>query len=172
MEGCTMFFYMTSGTPEFMEKMYVSKRDVGLFLLHGQGNSVLFYETDKKKSIFATPRKFEVLAGRGSFEQRGYFAMENIPVVDEERGVFETAVLKTLKELESDVACIAYRVLRPVKSETYIVVTQWAGPVSYEKWKDSAEAFSSLVHGSSSATQAMFTSKAYVSTFKAPADLA
>lgn len=165
-----MFFYMTSGTPDFMEKMYADKRDTGLYLLHGQGNSVLFYETEKKKSIFATPRKFEVVAGRGEFEQRGYFAVENIPVADEERGVFETAVTKAVGDLQGDVACIAYRVLRPVKAETFLIVTQWAGPVSYEKWKESATAFTDLIGGATSATQAMFTSKAYVTTFKAPSE--
>lgn len=165
-----MFFYMTSGTPEFMEKMFEDKRDIGLFLLHGQGNSVLFYETDKKKSIFATPRKFEVVDGRGSFEQRGYFAIENIPVVDEERAVFEGAVVKAVSSLHGDSACIAFRILRPVKSETFLIVTQWAGPVSYEKWKASASAFTELVGGATSFTQAMFTSKAYVSTFSAPVD--
>ncbi|MER1999169.1 MAG: Target of RNAIII-activating protein [Lysinibacillus sp.] len=165
-----MFFYMTSGTPEFMEKMFADKRDVGLYLLHGQGNSILFYETDKKKSIFATPRKFEVIDGRGRFEQRGYFAIENIPVADEERYVFEEAVVKTVSALHGDLACIAFRVLRPVKSETFLIVTQWAGPVSYEKWKAGASAFTELVGGATSTTQTMFTSKAYVSTFSAPPD--
>lgn len=167
-----MFFYMTSGTPDFMEKLYRNKRDIGLYLLHGQGNSVLFYETDKKKSIFATPRKFDVVAERGTFEQRGYFAFENIPVADEEQGVFEEAAVKAVvSSLAGDSACIAYRVLRPVKSEIFLVVTQWAGPASYEKWKEHAEAFTSLVDRSTSVTQTMFTSKAYVSIFNAPADV-
>lgn len=165
-----MYFYMTSGTPEFMEKMFADKREVGLFLLHGQGNSVLFYETDKKKSIFATPRKFEVVVGRGSFEQRGYFAIENIPVADEERGVFEEAVVKAVSSLQNDSACIAFRVLRPVKAETFLIVTQWAGPVSYETWKAGASELTDLISGATSASQAIFTSKAYVSTFSAPKD--
>ena len=165
-----MFFYMTSGTPDYMDRMFHNKRDVGLYLLHGQGNSVLFYETDKKKSVFATPRKFEVIAGRGEFEQRGYFAIENIPVADEERGLFEEAVVKAVTMLQGDVACIAYRVLRPVKAETFLVVTQWSGPVSYEKWKESASAFTELIGESTSTTQTMFTSKAYVTTFNAPKD--
>lgn len=165
-----MFFYMTSGTPEYMEKMFEKKRAIGLYLLHGQGNSVLFYETDKKKSIFATPRKFEVLDGRGTFEQRGYFAIENIPVADESRLVFEEEVIKSVASLHNDISSIAFRVLRPIKSEIFLVVTQWAGPVSYEKWKDSAAEFSSLIGSAASTTQAIFTSKTYTSTYSAPAD--
>ena len=165
-----MFFYVTSGTPEFMEKVQAKNDKLGIVLLHGQGNSLLMYESEKKRSIFATPRKFEVLDGRGDFEQRGFVAIENIPVADEERPVFEEAVVKSVGNLHEDSSCIAFRVLRPLKAETYLVITQWAGPVSYDVWKKSASAFEELVGDSTSVTQTMFTSKAYTSTYSAPVE--
>ena len=165
-----MFFFITTGTPEFMEKVQLKNNDLPIVLLNGQGNSVLMYESEKKKSVFATPRKFEVLAGRGVFEQRGFVAFENIPVADEERLVFEESLLKNLSSLQNDSSCIAYRVLRPIKAETYLIVTQWAGPASYEVWKESSayiDGLARLFEGATSPTQTMFTSKAYSTTYSA-----
>lgn len=163
-----MYFYSTSGTPEFMEKIQAKHSDLNMYLLHGQGNSLLMYETEKKKSVFATPRKFEIIDGRGEFEHRGYIGVENVPVADEGRPVFEQAVKKSIANLHNDTSCIAFRVLRPIKAETYLIVTQWAGPASYDVWKESPtykDGIASIIHNMSTSTQAMYNSKAYTSSF-------
>lgn len=163
-----MYFYSTSGTPEFMETIQAKHSDLNMLLLFGQGNSLLMYETDKKKSVFATPRKFEVIDGRGEFEHRGFIGIENIPVVDESRPVFEQAVKKSVASLHQDSSCIAFRVLRPIKAETYLIITQWAGPASYDVWKQSSaykNDLASIINKMSTSTQAMYNSKAYTSTF-------
>ena len=59
-----------------------------MILIHGEGNSVLIHETERK-SVFATPRKFEVLDSVNDLEERGFFVFNNIPVTDEGRPVFE-----------------------------------------------------------------------------------
>ena len=59
-----MNFYVTSGTPDYMEKLIEKNAQHPLILLHGNGNSVVLHESDKK-SIFAVPRKFEVIGQKG-----------------------------------------------------------------------------------------------------------
>ena len=165
-----MNFYLTSGTPEFMERLLTKYAKEKMILLHGQGNSVVMHESEKK-SVFATPRRFEVIDGAGHFEQRGFVAMQNVPVMEESRPLFEERIIKAIAHLKQDASCIAYRVLRPVKAETYVVVTQWAGPASFEVWTKS-NAFhaelAQLLDSSSSPTQTFFTSKTYTTTFTAP----
>lgn len=165
-----MNFYFASGTPEFMEKLQNKHANDGMILLHGQGNSILMHETEKK-SKFATPRRFEVVEGQGQFEQRGFIAMHNVPVADESMRLFEESVIKAIQPLKNTSACIAFRVLRPVKHEMYVIVTQWAGPVSFEMWTESAEfeeRLARLIANATSVTQSMFTSKAYVTKYTAP----
>ena len=165
-----MNFYLTSGTPDFMETLQTKYANENMILLHGEGNSILMHETEKK-SKFATPRRFEVVEGRGTFEQRGFIAMHNVPVADESMRLFEESVVKAIQPLKNNRACIAFRVLRPVKHEMYVIVTQWAGPVSFEMWTESAEfeaSLAGLIANATSVTQAMFTSKAYVTRFSAP----
>ncbi|WP_332648568.1 antibiotic biosynthesis monooxygenase family protein [Lysinibacillus sp. 54212] len=165
-----MNLYLTSGTPEFMEKLTRKHQNETMFLLHGQGNSVALHESNKK-SVFATPRKFEVIDGEGSFEQRGFWAFHNVPVMDESRPLFENRIEQAIAPLKSNDALIAYRVLRPIKSEIYIVITQWAGPASFEVWTKS-ESFTNglapLLDSSSSPTQNLFNAKTYLSTYTAP----
>ena len=132
-----MFIYLTSGTAEFMEslrKKHVPKQQ--MFILHGSGTAVLLHETEGK-TVFSTPRKYEVIDSVGTIEQSGYFVFNNIPVVDEGRPIFEKRFLSRSKTLEKEPGFIAYRLLRPIGLDSYIVLTQWTGPNSFEVWKNS-----------------------------------
>ena len=170
LEGKLAKFYLTSGTPEFMERLMNKYAKEPMILLHGKGNSVVMHESDKK-TVFATPRRFEVIDGAGQFEQRGFVAMHNVPVMDESRPLFEEQLIKSIAPLKADSSLIAYRVLRPIKASIYVVVTQWAGPASFDTWIHSTSfktTLAPLLDSSGSPTQNLFDSKSYVTTFTAP----
>lgn len=165
-----MNFYVTSGTPDYMEKLVAKNPQQPLILLHGNGNSIVLHESEKK-SIFAVPRNFEVLAQKGQFEQNGYFTIYNMPIMSEERSVFEKKALDVVSMLDSNDGVIAYRLLRPVKAETYLFIIQWGGPATYEAWKNSApyeQQFAPIFEGKASALQSMFNSSSYITTYSAP----
>ena len=165
-----MKFYLTSGTPEYMERLVNKHKKEPMILLHGKGNSVVMHESEKK-TVFATPRKFEVIDGAGQFEQRGFVAMHNVPVMDEARPVFEERLLQGIASLKTDSSLIAYRVLRPIKATIYVVVTQWAGPASFDTWIHSPNfkaTLAPLLDSSGSPTQNLFDSKTYVTIYTAP----
>lgn len=163
-----MYIYLTSGTAEFMESMrkkYIPKEQI--IVLHGSGNSVLVHETEEK-TIFATPRKYEVIDSVNSLEQKGYFVFNNIPVSDEGRPIFENRFLNRSGSIENEPGFIAFRLLRPLDSDTYIVLTQWTGPNSFEAWKNS-NAFKQA-HSKPDTTpgvkkQNIFNAASYISTY-------
>lgn len=163
-----MFIYLTSGTPDFMEKKLKEHKSKGkMYVLHGSNNSVLLHETDGK-TVFATPRKFEVLDQLNDIEQSGYFVLNNIPVTDEGRPVFEKRFLNQTKLIEKEPGLIAYRFLRPLNSETYIVLTQWTGPNSYDTWKNSQsfkDAHSTSEEIPGVQKQNIFNSASYITTY-------
>ena len=164
-----MNFYVTSGTPDYMEKLIAKYQLEPLILLHGNGNSVVLHETEKK-SIFAVPRSFEVLDSKGSFEQKGYFTFYNMPIMSEERPIFEKKVLDAIPSLKKNDGVIAYRFLKPVKAETYLLIIQWGGPASYEVWKNSENYITSvapIIEGTASAMQSMFNASSYITTYSA-----
>ncbi|RUL47477.1 MULTISPECIES: antibiotic biosynthesis monooxygenase [Lysinibacillus] len=162
-----MYIYLTSGTPEFMEKVRKKHSKEKMFVLHGSGNSVLLHETEGK-TVFATPRKFEVIDSVNALEQKGYFVLNNIPVSDEGRPIFEKRFLNRARTIEQEPGFIAFRLLRPIKSDTYIVLTQWTGPHSFEAWKNSKN-FTDA-HTKQDATpgvkkQNIFNAASYITTY-------
>ncbi|MEK4230652.1 antibiotic biosynthesis monooxygenase family protein [Solibacillus sp. FSL H8-0538] len=165
-----MYIYLTSGTADYMEKLVEKYTKENLLILHGNGNSVLLHESEKK-SVFAMPRKFEVIDGVGDLQQKGFFVFHNIPVTEEGRPIFEKQFLEQTASLKSDSSLIAYRFLRPVKAETYIILTQWPGPASFEVWKNSSHYknnIAPLIEESTSTVQAIFHATAYTTTYSAP----
>ena len=132
-----MYLYLTSGTPEFMEslKKKFSKED--MIVLYGEGNTVLLHES-VKKSVFATPRSYEVIGNINTLDEHGYFVMNHIPVKSESRKIFEDRFLDTIKDIENEPGLVAFRLLRPLHDETYISLTEWTGPHSFEAWKASS----------------------------------
>lgn len=167
-----MFIYFTSGTADFMETIRKKYAKEKMFILHGEGNTVLVHESEKK-SVFATPRKYEVLDSVGELQQKGYFVLNNIPVSDEGRPIFENRFLNRAGAIEKEPGFISFRLLRPLDSETYIVMTQWAGPASFEAWKNS-QAFKHAHTDKGEATgvkkQNIFNAASYVTTYSAPPD--
>lgn len=166
-----MNIYLTSGTPDFMEKVMDKHAKEHIILLHGQANTVLLHETEKK-SVFAVPRPFKVLDGTGQFEQRGYFVFHNIALTEESKEVFEQKWLMNSESLKRNDALIAYRFLKPKKYEPYIIITQWAGPASYEVWTKSENYITQiapLFDKTSSLVNDMFSAASHVTTYQAPA---
>ena len=152
---------MTSGTPEFMEQLKKKHTKEKMFLLHGAGNSVLLHESSGK-TIFQVPRKYEILEAHGDFSEIGYFVMQHIPVSDEGRPVFEYQFTNLTKTVQNEAGFIALRVLKPVKSDTYIILTEWTGPSSYEVWSKAHPLNFTHVEDK----QKIFTSAPYIHTYR------
>ncbi|MDM5250198.1 MULTISPECIES: antibiotic biosynthesis monooxygenase [unclassified Lysinibacillus] len=162
-----MYIYLTSGTGDFLQQLKNKYPKEEMILIHGEGNSVLIHETEGK-SVFATPRKFEVLDSVHNLEERGFFFFNNIPVTDEGRPVFEHRVLNRARAIEDEPGFVAFRLLRPLNSETYIVMTQWHGPHSFEAWKSSnafTSAHTELEEPTGVNQQNIFSAASYVTTY-------
>ena len=164
-----MHIYLTSGTGDFFEHVKNKYTNEHMILIHGEGNSVLIHETEGK-TVFATPRKFEVLDSVNDLEEHGFFVFNNIPVTDEGRPVFEHHFLERSRAIENEPGFVAFRLLRPVKSDTYIVMTQWHGPHSFDAWK-SSKAYETAHARRDDSTgirqQNIFSAASYVTTYSA-----
>lgn len=164
-----MYIYLTSGTGDFLEQVKNKYSNEHMILIHGEGNSVLIHETEGK-TVFATPRKFEVLDSVNDLEEHGFFVFNNIPVTDEGRPVFEHRFLERSRAIENEPGFVAFRLLRPIKSDTYIVMTQWHGPHSFDAWKSSKAYETAHARGDDSTgirQQNIFSAASYVTTYSA-----
>lgn len=165
-----MNFYMTTGTYDYMKKMREKHSGETMVLMQGENTTLMIHETEGK-TIFQTPRRYEVVDGTGSFKEKGYFVFNNIPVSDEGRPVFEHRFKNRAGAIENEQGHIAYRVLRPLDSDTYVVLTEWESPAFYEKWKESqafAEAHSAKPDSTAGSQRPnIFSGVSYISTYRA-----
>lgn len=164
-----MNLYMTTGTYEYMRKMRDEHPEENMVVMQGENTTLILHETEGK-SIFQTPRRYEVVDGTGEFKEKGFFVYNNIPVTEEGRPIFEHRFKNRAGAIESEPGYVAFRVLRPLDSDTYVVLTEWESPAFFEKWKES-QAFSKA-HSKPESAQTtkpvnIFSGSSYVTTYSA-----
>lgn len=168
-----MNIYLTSGTKDFMGTVRKRFATETMILMHGASNSVLLHETEGK-TVFQTPRRYEVISSSGTLTENGFFALNNVPITDEGRPIFEHRVQSRIQEISEELGFVAYRLLRPLKSETYIVLTQWTSKVFLNLWLDSPtykKLQESIEHEAGlDKMQRIFLSAPYVTTYKTNKD--
>ncbi|MCM3573351.1 MULTISPECIES: antibiotic biosynthesis monooxygenase family protein [Mesobacillus] len=131
-----MNLYITSGTPDFLLKLKEKHQGETMVLMNNNESSLLVHETDKK-TVFSSPRKYEVIDSAGNLGHEGFAVFNNIPVTDEGRPLFEDRFLNRPRLIENEPGFIAIRVLRPLSSNTYIIMTIWKNESSFENWQKS-----------------------------------
>ncbi|GKV69376.1 heme-degrading monooxygenase HmoB [Sporosarcina sp. NCCP-2716] len=160
--------YTTRGTADFMEQVKKKYPDEGMILMHGSGTSLLIHETEGK-SVFQTPHRYEVIAELGQLQDQGFFAMNNVPVSDEGKPVFEDQFKKNYSKMADAQGFVAYRLLRPIGSDTYVILTEWTDARSFDTAQHT-DAFKEAYDTSQADALAgpaihMFTSAPYLSLY-------
>ncbi|MFP7494831.1 antibiotic biosynthesis monooxygenase [Terribacillus saccharophilus] len=129
--------YFTNGTTEFLRQLK-HKEQAKIWVFEGEG--ALAYTEDPHAAKFATPRTYEHVTGTGDIPDDGYIAINNIPVTDEGRPIFEDVFKQRAGKIDQTPGFHALRVLRPQSGNTYLVLTAWEDKQRFEDWKKS-EAF-------------------------------
>ncbi|MDQ0217599.1 antibiotic biosynthesis monooxygenase [Peribacillus cavernae] len=131
-----MNIYMTTGTYEFLKPKKEKHQEENMFLMQNAENSLLLHETNGK-TVFNSPRSFEVIDSKGEIKNDGFVVMNNIPVTEEGRPLFEYRFKNRAGMIEKEPGFIAIRVLRPVNSDTYVIFTEWESQSDFKNWQTS-----------------------------------
>ncbi|OIU73211.1 antibiotic biosynthesis monooxygenase family protein [Rossellomorea aquimaris] len=132
-----MNMYMTTGTLEFLKKILNKHQDKKMILMH-EGDALLVHETEGE-TVFESPRSYEIVDQSGALEKKGYAVFNNIPVSDEGRPLFEYRFKNRAGLIEEVPGFIAIRVLRPLESDTYVIMTLWEDRQSFLGWQESRQ---------------------------------
>ena len=133
----TMKIHITTGTYEFLKKLKDSHVGETMVLMENENNCLLLHET-AGESFFKEPRSYEVVDSAGKLNHdHGFAVLNNIPVTDEGRPLFEYRFKNREHLIEQEPGFLAIRVLRPFSSDTYIIFTQWKNAEAFNKWKSS-----------------------------------
>lgn len=121
--------------------------------LHGGAEDTLhIIEADSTLSLepASNPAYYEVLDAVGPLTEAGFVVMNNIPVTEEGRHEFEERFRNRARQVENEPGFTAIRVLRPMNSDTYIIMTLWKSEADFEAWQKS-QAFQHAHHRRDSA---------------------
>ncbi|RST75176.1 antibiotic biosynthesis monooxygenase [Siminovitchia acidinfaciens] len=160
-----MYTYITTGTYFFLKKIEEKHPDEDMLLMQNVETALIWHETNGP-TLFQSPRKYEVIHSSGQLEKNGFVACNHIPVREEGRPVFEYQFAERMKKVESFPGFIAFRLLRPLSNDTYVVMTMWEDEKAYNDWKQSpsfAESYSKAIH--SAENNNVFSGQSYVSVF-------
>lgn len=131
-----MNMFITFGTADYLQKVKEKHPHETMVLMSNGDNAVLIHETIEE-TIFNSGHHYEVLDAVGSVEQSGFAVLNNIPVTDEGRPVFEYRFSQRAGLIEKEPGFIAIRVLRPMDTNTYVILTMWDSEISFKKWQES-----------------------------------
>ncbi|WP_163101683.1 antibiotic biosynthesis monooxygenase family protein [Peribacillus alkalitolerans] len=167
-----MFVHITSGTFDFLRKKLDQHREENMYLLQNAEGTLLVHETNDKKSVFSQPRSYEYVDAVGELKQKGFIVMNNIPVSKEGRPIFEHRFKNRPGQIENQPGFWAIRILRPLHSDTYIILTQWENEKSFHEWQNSqsfAHSHSQKEGGQeTTSTTKIFSGSSYISKYIVP----
>ena len=159
-----MNLYMTAGTYDFLERLAEKHSGENMVLMTGEDGALLVHETEGK-TVFASPRKYEVLESVGELGNPGMVVMNNIPATDEGKPVFEYRFKNRAGKIEASPRFQAIRVLTPIKSNTYVILTAWEDEAAFESWKNSNSFGKSHGAPKEESGPSIFSGKSYITKY-------
>jgi heme oxygenase (mycobilin-producing) len=162
-----MNFFIAYGTVDFLAKLREKHMKQNMFAFYNNETAILLHETDKK-SVFAAPRKYEVLTGKGVIDSAAFGALTYIPVTDEGKPLFEYNIAQKNMLFENIPGFVAFRALRPIKSDTYLIASFWLKESFYLDWTHSTsfEHLEKLIENTKAGiNQTVFSGPVYTKTY-------
>lgn len=131
-----MQLYKWTGPQDQAEALLESLSNAQFTYLKNDDETVLLYETDGGPGLKAS-EAYEVLNTVGDFADGHYAVFNNIPVADEGRELFESRFQNRAGMVEKEPGFAAIRVLRPLDSDVYVILTLWEDKQSFIDWQQS-----------------------------------
>ncbi|MFC3883731.1 antibiotic biosynthesis monooxygenase family protein [Bacillus songklensis] len=131
-----MNVFVTFGTADYLQKVKEQYPAEKMVLMQSPNNALLLHETEGK-TVFNQGKYYEAINAVGDIQHGGFAVLNNIPVRDEGRPIFEYQFNQRAGLIEKEPGFAAIRVLRPMDSDTYVILTMWDKENSFKNWQQS-----------------------------------
>lgn len=159
-----MWAFMTTGTAHFLKNVTDSHPNIQFYFMKSGTSTLVYYEGEKKRSIFVSGRSYGMLNSYGDMNKKGFVVMHHIPVMEDGMDVFEERFRKQLPAMQRAKGLLALRFLKQVKGNTYIVLTQWESERYFTDWQKSPE-YEQLNTAKMARLPAYFAERPFTSTY-------
>ncbi|KYG59335.1 antibiotic biosynthesis monooxygenase family protein [Planococcus maritimus] len=110
-------------------------KNKGWFVLTNGSEATAIHEQEASADDQA--EAYEILDQKGRLEDGGFAVFNNIPVTDEGRELFESRFQNRAGLVEKEPGFAAIRILRPLDSDTYVILTMWEDESAFTNWQSS-----------------------------------
>lgn len=140
--------------------------------LQGEEGTRYIVEMDNPIEGEAAVPGYEVIDANGTIAGSNFIVMNNIPVTEEGREAFEARFMNRARKVEGESGFSGIRVLRPLNSDTYVILTAWVSKESFEAWQKSqayshAHAKRDTSEGIAAQAPSIFARPSFVTTYTA-----
>lgn len=104
-------------------------------LLNNDEEVLVLQEADSTNLEDATA--YEILDHSGDLPSGRFAVLNNIPVSEDGREIFEQRFNNRARLIEAEPGFVAIRVLRPLESDTYVILTMWEDENAFKTWQNS-----------------------------------
>ncbi|WP_432355457.1 antibiotic biosynthesis monooxygenase family protein [Sporosarcina sp. A2] len=101
------------------------------------GNEAVLIQENEGSAGFAEADSYTVLDSSGEIITGNYAVFNNIPVTSDGREIFESRFMNRARKIEDTEGFGAIRVLRPLESDTYVILTLWQDEEAFKAWQAS-----------------------------------
>ncbi|MDQ0268847.1 antibiotic biosynthesis monooxygenase family protein [Cytobacillus purgationiresistens] len=140
-----MNLYITSGTRNFLSIIKQKHTKKPMVMMQNAQDTLLVHETPGK-SIFQQPRSFKIINSEGTLRNGGFAVFNYIPLTDEAKPIFEYNNKNLSEKLAHLSGLQAVRVLEPLKTNTFLILTIWDKETHFKDW-EATDAYKDMQSG-------------------------
>lgn len=107
------------------------------FKLKADSHVHYLLEEDSKLDVKADEKSFEIIDAELAIKPNTFVVFNNVPITEEGRGIFEERFTNRPRKIENEPGFSAYRLCRPLNSDTYVIMSFWNMEADYENWRKS-----------------------------------
>ena len=128
-----MYLHATTGTTDFLSSLQEKHPHVSISARGTE--AILYYEDDKKMSIFSTNMTYEILYEQGSLDEELPLSIFYIPAAGDGTYSLRGHLSDLVEELRTINGLVSHRVGINSSDENYVVLLKWADLNIYDDFK-------------------------------------
>ena len=131
-----MKLYTSYGTYGFLNQIKRNNSEHHLFQFSADDSSVILEETDEK-TVLKHPSAYQVIDSIGEFDENHFYSAVFVPSSEDHSNHLEKKLLHLGAPFSSFGGFKSYRLLKPLKGNTYKIYFGFANRLAYEDFKAS-----------------------------------
>ncbi|HLR64057.1 MAG TPA: hypothetical protein VK075_01375 [Pseudogracilibacillus sp.] len=159
------YAYTTTGTTHFLQSLTEKHAQHDYTFMKNINNTLVYYETSTKRSIFTAGNKYDILHAYRSLPNQGFVVIQHIPIAKDALKSFQSKLTHTFENVTLTSGLECARILKVRRKSECHIFTFWEKEADYDLWlkeQNDQDPFLSLVRQPAYFAERAFKSRYYI----------